>query len=219
MDENDLKCLYGSIYGLTGIPGSGKSTIGAIFSRLGGVVYSADQLVSEIYSPEFPKREYIRKTIIEQILKGEVQENRLFPDGLLDRGLLSQVVFNDREKLQSLNKLIHPEVQDLLAGKLAKKQPGEIIIYEIPLLFENQLEKFFKAVIVAYTPEDEAIQRYINRTGSTLEAAKKRIRAQISIEQKAKKADYIINNTGDLKQLEQEVSRIWKRLMENERKR
>lgn len=196
------------IYGLTGIMGSGKTTVARLFKELGAFIVDADQLAKHILTSEYTEFHEVKREI-EHAFAAPINESgrKLFSGDELDRSALADIVFKNKQALQRLNNIIHPRVHRLFEERINNKEG--IIIYDVPLLYENQLENNFEKVILAYAPEEICIKRAALRTADSEENIKKRIQSQISIETKKKRADYIIDNSRGSQNLKKEVNRVW----------
>ena len=145
------------ILGLTGGIACGKTTISNIFKQLGVKVIDADKVAREVI--ELPE-------IVNQIKKNYGDE--VFINGKLDRKKLREIIFNDKEKIMKLNSIIHPKVIDIFKEEYNKnKFSDEIIVFDIPLLFEVGLEKYCNKTIVVYVNEEIQIKRLIERHNSS----------------------------------------------------
>lgn len=186
------------ILGLTGGIACGKTTISIIFKKLGIKVIDADKVAREVI--ELPE-------IVNQIKKNYGDE--VFINGKLDRKKLREIIFNDKEKIMKLNSIIHPKVIDIFKEEYNKnKFSDEIIVFDIPLLFEVGLEKYCNKTIVVYVNEEIQIKRVMERDNSSRELAKKIIDAQMALFEKVKMADYAIENNSTVNELEKKVKNI-----------
>ncbi len=186
------------ILGLTGGIACGKTTISNIFKQLGVKVIDADKVAREVI--ELPE-------IVNQIKKNYGDE--VFINGKLDRKKLREIIFNDKEKIMKLNSIIHPKVIDIFKEEYNKnKFSDEIIVFDIPLLFEVGLEKYCNKTIVVYVNEEIQIKRVMERDNSSRELAKKIIDAQMDLFEKVKMADYAIENNSSVNELEKKVKNI-----------
>lgn len=177
------------VIGLTGSIATGKSTIANMLKELNIAVIDADLIAREVVEVDEPA--YLE-------IVGEFGEVILYENKELDRKALGNIVFKDEEKRKKLNNIIHPAIRkEMLAQRdnLIKEGP-EAIIMDIPLLFESGLEDYVEKILVAYITEETQLERLIARDKSTEEEALSRIKSQISIEDKKKKADAIIDNNG-----------------------
>ncbi|MBY3622182.1 dephospho-CoA kinase [Acinetobacter sp. CUI P1] len=194
------------IIGLTGGIASGKSTVSALLVSKGARLVDADVIAREVMLPGH------------EVLAAAVKQfgsEILFPDGTLNRGKLGDIVFQDPAALQALNNLTHPairrEIKDRM-NSMEEEDPKKLIIVDIPLLFESGLESMFHEILVVYVPREVQIARLMERNGLSLEQAEARLNAQMDIETKRNKADYIIDNSGELAHTEQQVAVLWDRL-------
>jgi len=147
-------------------------------------------------------------------------------DRTLNRRRLGEMVFANRQKRKHLEGIVHPRVFELYEEKLRwirenDRQP--IVIADIPLLLEVDIQHRFDRVIVVYVPPEEQIARLIRRDGLSRRAALDRVKSQISIDKKAKAADYVIDNTGSVEKTKGQVRAIHEALAilarrENERR-
>lgn len=178
------------IAGLTGGIASGKSTVSAFLENAGAVIVDADKIARDVVQKDKPAWRKIVDAFGTSIL---------LPDGEINRILLGDIIFNDPAKKQILNRIIHPEVFTETAARLAeikKKQPDAVVILDVPLLIESGMDTGLSDIIVVYVPESIQIQRLMNRDVLTREKALARIRSQMSIEEKKKRATIIIDNSG-----------------------
>lgn len=194
------------IIGLTGGIASGKSTVSALLVSKGARLVDADVIAREVMLPGHEVLAAAVKQFGSEILS---------LDGTLNRGKLGDIVFQDPAALQALNNLTHPairrEIKDRM-NSMEEEDPKKLIIVDIPLLFESGLESMFHEILVVYVPREVQIARLMERNGLSLEQAEARLNAQMDIEAKRNKADYIIDNSGELVHTEQQVAVLWDRL-------
>ena len=180
---------------LTGSIATGKSTAATILKELGFEIIDADSVAHEVLNQQ-------HKEIALHF--GE----KLVNDGSVDRKALGAIVFSNKEKRKTLEKLLHPliyaQIETLSTTLDQKHQP---YLIDIPLFFETNRYPVEKSVVV-YTSERVQKERLMQRDKSNEADAKKRMETQISIEEKIKKASYVIDNSGTLAQLERECKRI-----------
>jgi len=170
--------------GITGIFGSGKTTISSIFKKAGIPVVSCDDIVHSLLK----KRKIINR-IKETFGKDVVRK------GCLDREQLSNIIFSDSAARRKLEKILHPEVFKEIDKKILdySKKKG-IIAIEIPLLFETKSEKLVDKIVVVSSTHQKIFQRLEGRFNRA--DIRKRWKAQIPLKEKEKKADYVIDNSG-----------------------
>ncbi|MBO0702137.1 MAG: dephospho-CoA kinase [Candidatus Dormibacteraeota bacterium] len=188
--------------GLTGGIGSGKSTVTALLRRRGVPVLDADAIVRDL---ERPREEGLRR-LVESFGPGI-----LLPSGELDRTALGRIVFADPQARQRVEAILHPLVRErMAAGQTAAEARGApIVVHDIPLLFEARNGSGFDATVLVYAPPELQRRRLVEQRGMTPADAEARIRAQLPMEEKRRRATYVIANTGSLDELEAEVDRVW----------
>lgn len=190
------------ILGLTGGIGSGKSTVSKIFLSMGIKVFDADLIAKDILETEQVKEEIKEKLGKEFI---NLKSNSV------DKELLKKEVFNNSKKLNILNGIVHPRVVDIYIKKyLEFKDKKEIVIFDIPLLFEVNLERYCDKVIVVDIDLKVQIERIKNRDDIDVALINKIIAAQMSREERNMKADILIENNGSLEELKQKIEKIIK---------
>ena len=191
-------------YAITGGIGSGKSTVAAMFARLGAVIIDADAISRDLMRPT------------ENTLSAVVAEfgpDILHPDGTLNRSALAALVFSDEDARNRLNNIVHPAVRaraDALVEQ-AWRAPGfsGIIIDDIPLLAETNRAAEFDGVIVVRTGLEKRLTRLMETRGMAEEDARARIAAQATDTQRAAIATWIIDNDGSAENTQTQVERIW----------
>lgn len=179
------------MFGLTGGIGSGKSTVGRRFRARGLPVIDADELAREAVA----RGSTGLAAIVERFGSGV-----LGPDGELDRKALASRVFSDDAARGALNAITHPRVAELSAARAsALDARGEpLACYEVPLLFEAHLEAVLRPVVVVSAPLEVQIARALARDGGTEADVRARVRAQMPLEEKVRRADHVIDNAGSL---------------------
>jgi dephospho-CoA kinase len=138
----------------------------------------------------------------------------LTPDGRLDRGALRSIVFHDHDQLEELNELVHPEVNRLREVELerAQQRGARIVVSVIPLLFERHLANRFEKIVLVDAPRPIRLDRLIKTRGLDEAEAMEMIAAQMPAELKRARADYTIENTGTLVDLERDIDAVWRSL-------
>jgi len=194
------------IAGLTGGIATGKSTVSEMFRKLGAYVIDFDVLSRVVVEPDMPAW----KDIVQFF-----GESALNADRTLDRAKLGDIVFGDEERRKQLQGFIYPRLFEEYSRRIRdieEKDSGAIVIADVPLLIEIRLQTMFEKIILVYAPEEQQLQRLIERDGFSHEDARKRLKAQMSIEEKLKHADYVVHNIGPLDSTEAEVQDIYKEL-------
>lgn len=191
---------------VTGGLASGKTSVCRILeTKCNAYVVSADSIVHELLTSD---PEIIRKTT--QLLGSNILEN-----GHLIRSKIAEIVFSDMEKLQELERLLHPVVIEKIE-KLYQQVKNSLnysfFVAEVPLLFECHLESRFDFVITVISGEEMCQQRFL-KAGGSKEEYSKRTNRQTPMSDKAKKAHFVINNCGSIEDLTQQVLNISQKLI------
>ena len=186
--------------GLTGGIGSGKSTVSAGLVKRGAVLVDADAIVRDLQKPGKPVFKKMVERWGEKIITNE---------GELDRQAVADIVFKDAEELAALNEIVHPLVREEIANQREKYIKGNApIILDIPLLIESGYENL-SGIIVVDLHTEEAVERLVKYRGFSREDALNRISSQVDREERLSKADFVIDNNGDLDSLEKEIDKAW----------
>ena len=196
------------LVGLTGSIATGKSTVSRMFAHLGARVLDADLLAREVVMPGQPA--YLK--IVEEFGQGVVQE-----DGTLDRKALGAIVFAEPARRKRLEEITHPAIaarQQRILSVLDEEAFEGIVIWDVALLFETGgVAKMDRVVVVATDPETE-LGRLMTRDGMAEADARARIASQIPVAEKAKRAHYVIDNSGDRIQTERQVKAVYEALLD-----
>jgi dephospho-CoA kinase len=186
------------VYGLTGGIGSGKSTVASLLEEYGIPVVSADELSRIVVAPG---SEGLRQ-VVEEFGAEMVDEA-----GELDRGKMASLVFRNPERRRRLEEILHPRIRERFEQVLdaLEKAGHEVAIYEVPLLFEKNLQGEMKAVILVTAPDHVRVARVRNRDDVTETEVRARMAAQMDEASKRRRADYVIENDGNVDDLRREV--------------
>ena len=191
------------IIGLTGGIASGKSTVSKYLVEKGFKVYDADKIAKDISE---------KKSVQEEIIL-TFGNKILDKNGNIDRKKLKEIVFENKEKLEKLNGIIHPKVINFYK-ELKEKKTDKVIIFDVPLLFESGIDKFCDKILVVISDYEIQLNRIIERDKINRELAEKIIKSQLSNEERIKKADVVIENNSSLEDLFEKVERfcetIWR---------
>lgn len=185
--------------GLTGGIGSGKSTVASGFARRGAALIDADAIVREQQAPGSP-------VFTEMVVR--FGDHIVAPDGTLDRGAVATIVFNDSDALADLNAITHPPVGREIRRRLSElTETDQLVVLDIPLLGEG-LAKGRRpryqtsGILVVDTPTDVAVERLVTSRGFSDDDARARIASQLSRNERLAIADWVIDNSGGLDELE-----------------
>ena len=189
--------------GLTGGIGSGKSEVSRRLRDLGAVVIDADAVAREVVEPGTPGLAAVVDEFGESVLRD---------DGSLDREGLGRIVFGDADKLARLNAIVHPLVGERIAARMAdveRNHPDGVVVYDVPLLVENNLQDGYDVVLVVAASPEVQLRRLVEQRGMTAEDAQARIAAQAPLDAKLAAADIVIDNDGELADLDPRVQEVW----------
>jgi dephospho-CoA kinase len=192
---------------VTGGLSCGKSSVCRLFKELGATVVSADEIVHQLLSPQVSFGQQVIELIGSDIVV----------NGQIDRSRIAKKVFDNQTLLYSLEKILHPavknEIEKRYQNALAKDE-NQLFVAEVPLLFESDLGQF-DAVIAVIADYHTCKQRFEQSTGCKQDEFDKRMSRQLSPEEKAKWADFVICNDGSFEDLRQAVDTIYKKLTNN----
>lgn len=176
---------------LTGSIATGKSTVASLLALNGMRVIDADTISHEILDESI---EWVRETFGEEYIKYTK----------VDRPKLGELIFSNQEAKKTLENFLHPKIRAEIITR-SEKQDGFKFPYliDIPLFFENGNYDIKESVVV-YTPADIQLERFMKRNGYSEEESRRRIATQLPIEEKKKRATWVIDNSKDLKHLQQE---------------
>ncbi|MBE3610168.1 dephospho-CoA kinase [Campylobacter californiensis] len=181
---------------VTGSIGSGKSTVCTLLKLHGYSVIDADEIAHEVL-----------QSLADEI---SIKFKDVVKNGKVDRKKLGEIVFADKDKLSWLEELLHPKIRDEIYAKCEILEDKNIFYFvDIPLYFERKgVYECFEKVVVVYASKEELIKRVIKRNELDSKAAKSRVNLQIDIEEKRKMANFIIDNSSDLLNLEASVNKF-----------
>ena len=190
---------------LTGNVASGKSTVARLFRGWGAVVTDADAVVRELQRPGTP---------VFQAIVGYFGVEVLAPDGTLNRGLLRRRILADPDQRRALEAIVHPAVQARRAElqDRAAAAGAEIVVHDIPLLFEAADPAMFDLVVLVDAPAEVRRRRLLDHRGLAPEEADRLMATQIPAEQKRLRSDIVIENDADLAALDDRARSAWDRI-------
>ena len=190
--NSSMKTTDPYIIAITGVIGSGKTAIASELEKQGFIVLSADKLAREIVVPGSQGLSDIVQYFGDEILTKE---------GILDRKKLGKIVFANKAKKEILEKILHPHIRTLFTEKAknhwvsVKNSDHPFIFYDIPLYFETSYQHpWIRKVVTVAASKPTCLQRIMKRDGLNEEDANRRIESQISIEEKIKRSDFVIQN-------------------------
>lgn len=201
------------LVGVTGGIATGKTTVVHMLKELGAPVIDFDVLARVVVEQGKPAWKDIVAYFGEQVLQ---------EDGTLDRETLSGLVFQDMEKRKKLETFTHPRIYEEATEQLneiVEKDPDAIVQLDIPLLIEQNLQVMVHKILVVYIPQDKQIERLMERDGISREEAVNRLEAQLPIDEKLGKADFVIYNDKSLKETRKQVEALWQTLKKIQRQK
>lgn len=186
---------------ITGAIGSGKSSVCEILKKKGYEIIDADEISHKILDS----------------LSGEISStfgSEFIKNGKPDRKKLGTLVFKDKEKLKILEQILHPKIKAQILKKAENlEQSNKIYFVDIPLFFESNNYAEFERVLVVYAPKDCLLKRIMKRNLLTKDEALVRINLQLDIEKKRNLADFVIENSGNLDELNFKVDEFLKDIL------
>lgn len=192
------------LVGLTGGIGSGKSTVSAMLAARGAVIIDADAATRVVQQPGSPVLAKLAERFGADVL---------LPDGSLDRAKLAGIAFSDAEALKDLNAIVHPAVGAEINRQVTEQAATDhVVIMDIPLLTENPREGLQGAIVVD-VPVEVQVERLVAYRGFDEADARARIARQASREQRLELADFVVDNSGGLDELEPQIVELWAWLM------
>ena len=171
------------IVGLTGGIGSGKSTVAKVFQSLGVPIFNSDL-----------EAKYIINNDVEVIRAITLEFGNVYENGKLNRIKMAEVVFNDKNALEKLNKIVHPKVAEYFENWVLENNDSSILIKEAAILIESGAYKKIDKIVLVTAPTTIRIQRVVNRDNISKEKVKERMNAQLSDKEKLSYADFFIIN-------------------------
>ena len=197
------------VVGVTGGIGSGQSSVCHILSKLGCKVIDVDKKAKQIISKDRSLQKELIKTFGNEIF---------FKDGQLNRRLLASIAFQDEEKTQKLNRLVHPRmvsevIEEMENARFSQKYP--LVVIDAALVYEISIEQMFDSIIVVYTSLNNRVDRVMKRDGLTKDEILARVRRQIPLEEKKKWAEYVVDNDGSLEDLEKQTRNVFDKISDD----
>jgi dephospho-CoA kinase len=196
----------GRYFGLTGGVASGKSTVARMFEELGARIMDADRLAHELSRAPLPAYKEIVSRFGTEILDSY---------GEIDRKRLGPIVFSDAEKLRQLSAILHPRILERIEELAACHHivaPGAVILVDAALIYEAGIEKRFSKMLVAWCRPEQQLERLIAKAALPRDKAERRIAAQMPVEEKRRRADYLLDCSGSLADTRQQVENLFAQL-------
>jgi dephospho-CoA kinase len=192
------------LIGLTGGVGSGKSTVAGMFADLGATVVDADEATHAVYAPGTEGFDAIVDAFGRQYVR----------DGRIDRKRLGDLVFKDDAARLRLNEIVHPRVREWMTARTAEAfdRGAQVVIQDVPLLFENGLEDLFSATVLVYARPQTQVERLVEQRGLSRDRAASMLAAQMAIDEKGPLATFVIDNDGGLEETRRQVEEVWARV-------
>lgn len=187
---------------LTGGIACGKSTIADMLKNLGAAVIDADAISRSLTAPGGPALPAIRQAFGDGVFR---------PDGALDRPALSKAVFGNAAALETLNAITHPMILAQMEAQMeqCRKQGRDVVVLDVPLLFEANMQHLSDLTACAYCGEEVQIARMKTRNSFSREEALSRIRSQMPVSEKARRSDVVIDTDLPLSALQEAVHKLY----------
>jgi dephospho-CoA kinase len=197
------------IIGLTGGIATGKSAVASMLHELGAKIIDADELAREIAQPGREAWQEIVDAFGPEILRD---------DRSIDRDRLRKIIFNDEKARKRLESITHLRIRALAREEMEKlaAEGAVIVVYEAPLLFENQVHLWLRPVILVACSAATQRRRLRDRDRLSEEEIEQHLKAQMPLEEKRRLADFVIENDGDLDDLRRQVRQVWEKLVRSE---
>ncbi len=194
------------LVGLTGGIASGKSLVGRVFRDLGAHLIDADRIVHSLLS----KNEQAWKEVLDHFGR-----DILLPNNEINRKKLGDIVFNDSEQREWINRCLHPKVFDAFVASVRNFRnhpPDTIIVLDAALLIETGYYKKMDRTVVVYATPEQQLERLSQRDNFSKEQALVRIQSQMPLDEKRRYADYVIENTGSREHTEHQARNVYLKL-------
>ncbi len=192
--------------GLTGGLASGKSFAGAEFERLGCALLQADKLGHRILAEDLEAR----AEIVREFGQGVLTE-----EGAISREALAAIAFSDKERLQSLNAIVHPRVFagfERFFDEVAARDPDAVAMVEAAIMIESGSYKRYQRLVLAACPQELQIERFMLRDGASRQEAESRIARQMPLDEKRRVAHFVIDTGGTEAETLRQVRSVYRRL-------
>jgi dephospho-CoA kinase len=175
-----------------------------MFADLGATVVDADEATHAVYAPGTEGFDAIVDAFGRQYVR----------DGRIDRKRLGDLVFKDDAARLRLNEIVHPRVREWMTARTAEAfdRGAQVVIQDVPLLFENGLEDLFSATVLVYARPQTQVERLVEQRGLSRDRAASILAAQMAIDEKRPLATFVIDNDGGLEETRRQVEEVWARV-------
>ena len=196
------------IIGLTGGIGTGKSTVAKMFSEAKIPLIDTDLIAKELLNKNLNGYQEVVEYFTEDILYNNKEINRK---------KLARIIYTNSKKREKLNSILHPKVKDTVLSEISRYNNlnYEIVVVDVPLLYESGFDSIVDDVIVVFTTKQLQMERLIDRDQITTEYAKLKIDAQTDIEEKVGRATYVIDNSSSILETKKQFNKILKEIEVN----
>jgi dephospho-CoA kinase len=190
------------VIGLTGGIGTGKSTVAQFLEEQGATVISADLVGHEVYTPGRPSYHELIEAFGPRVVA---------PDGSIDRKRLGSIVFADPKELAKLNAIVHPRMKGMMRERLQEMERDglDVAVIEAAILLEAGWDDLTDEIWVTVAPPETAAHRVAERSRLPLEQVLERIRSQMTNEERTKRADIVIDTSGDMESTRRQAAEQW----------
>ena len=174
-----------------------------MFADLGATVVDADEATHAVYAAGTEGFDAIVDAFGPEYVR----------DGQIDRRRLGELVFNNEPARLRLNAIVHPRVRDWMAARTAEAvdRGAEVVIQDVPLLFENGLQDLFSSTVLVYARPQTQVERLVEKRGLSGDRARSILAAQMPIDEKRPLANFVIDNDGSLEETRRQVEEVWAR--------
>lgn len=196
---------------MTGGLKTGKSTVAQMFVNLGAQLIDADKIVHQFLEPRGECLSEIRKIFGEAVINHQ---------GGVDRKALAKIVFSDHQQLKKLEQIIHPKVRlefKKRIEQIRQTNPDAVVVMDVPLLFESEIDWNVDLIVVVKATQEIQIKRAIKDLNISETQALQRIRSQLPMAEKVKKADIVIDNRLTKEETQKKVKQIWQKYQLNQK--
>ena len=197
------------LVGLTGGIASGKSTVASMLERLGAEIIDADIIAREVVEPGTDGLSKVVQAFGESVLQS---------DGSLSREALASVVFGNQEQRSRLEAILHPLIKERTSSRIATSTAA-VVVYVVPLLVEANVDYPFDFVVTIESGVETQTQRLIESRGLTLAEAEARISSQATEAQREARADFLVDGSVALTELESQISKLWQLILQKAAKK